>query len=113
MKLVFSLLSAFPIFTPSSNFGHNFIGYQRMLLTKTNRIITTDSKVTMRDNSCIAYSKHGSRRIGIVHKIIHVPEHNTFIIVYPLEPSNNKLCSDTVTNAAIDIHITQLHPPKR
>ena len=90
------------------------IEYHKMLLTKTNRIVTTDSKITMRDNSCILYKKGESQSIGIVHKIIHTPSTNrTVIIVYPLKPSHNKLCTDDVTNAGIDTHICQLLPLKR
>ena len=87
------------------------IEYQKMLLTKTNRIVTTSSKVTMRDNSCIAYMMDELWNIGIVHKIIHIPTtKQTFIIVYPLSPTHNKLCRDEVTNAGIDTHICQLYP---
>lgn len=80
--------------------------YQKMLLTKVDRIVTTDSKITLRDNSCIEFTRGGLRSAGIVKKIFRIPSTNdVFITVYPLERSAGKLCTDDTTNAGIDILI--------
>lgn len=50
--------------------------------------------------------------MGIVKQIVHIPTNkSTFIVVHQLEQSGNKLCSDYITNASIDSHIMQFHPP--
>lgn len=80
-----------------------------------NRTVTTNSKKTLRDNSGIVFQKNGSQHIGILNKIIQTSSgsRDFFFIVHPLAHSNEALCNDEVTKAAIDEHIFKLQPLSR
>ena len=75
--------------------------YPQLFLKDCGKFVTTDSKRTLRDNSCVQYTKEGFS-VGILYKVIQAGE--TLAIVKKLEIVGEKLCTDTTTYAKIEDH---------
>ena len=75
--------------------------YPQLFLKDCGKLLTTDSKRTLRDNSCVQYTKEGLF-VGILHKVIQAGE--TLAIVKKLEIVGETLCTDTTTHAKIGDH---------
>ena len=84
--------------------------YSQLFLKDCGELVTTDSKRTLRDNSCVLYTKEGLSRIGILHKVIQAGE--TLAFVKKLVSSGETLCTDTTTQAQIGDHYLKVCLPR-
>lgn len=84
--------------------------YRQLFLKDCGKFVSTNSKRTLRDNSCVQYEKEGFS-VGILHKVILAGE-TVLAIVKRLEISKEKLCADTTTHAQIDDHYMKVHLPR-
>ena len=87
------------------------LSFPQVMFTKSRRIVTTNTKTTLRDNSCIIYAKDGLCQFGILHKVIQ-SDNETFALVKTLIPSAEKLCRDSTTHARIDEHLLKVSLPR-
>ena len=84
------------------------LSYPKLILTESRRIVTTDSKKTLRDNSCVLYEKEGSCRVGNLHKVVQSDD-GTFAFVKTLIPSGETLCTD---DTRINNHLLKMCSPR-
>lgn len=84
--------------------------YSQLFLKDCGKLVTTDTKRTLRDNSCVQYTKEGSSEVGILHKVIQAGE--TLAFVKKLVSSGETLCTDTTTHAQIGSHYLKVRLPR-
>ncbi len=91
---------------------HPLLVYSKLLIRDSNRIISNDSKQTLRNNSCLKYQgSSGQDCFGLLrHVLVH--EQEAFVVIVSLKPTGMKLCSDDITHAQIDCHLVACFSPR-
>lgn len=91
--------------------------YSKLHLVNFDRVIT--SKIAyrgfLRDNSGIVFLQNGIIQFGRFHKLLlfeHDGPQLAYAIIQSFAPTNEKLCSDSISNCQIDNHIISLHSPR-
>ena len=98
---------------------HVFV-YRHLLLTKEDRLITSEScsRATKRNNSCVVYksARRSGVTCGILKKLVMLMDSNETEVCYgllqTLRPASFELCHDSITGAKLDDHIIAFHPPR-
>jgi hypothetical protein len=81
------------------------------LAVKTNRTVSARTRQqTLRDNSGFVYSHSGRNQYALLKKVV-VCDGREYAVALTLSHATRQLCSDEVTNAKLNSHLTTLNPP--